>query len=351
MMRLFTTIVACCFCLSAAAKPPADISIGGIFDLSGGGAIWGIDERNAFLLAVKDFEARNSGIKVDAIVEDSQFSSKHTVTALQKLISVSKVKYVVGATWETTVPMMPICEARKVVCISPSYHGKEYYTHPGRYSFTAWFDDRGYSTTIADEINGRGLRDVVVFAAITPYYDSLVDNLSQRLRAKPVRVERMGLEERDFRSMIVKASKSVGAIVMLLDNAGQIQAFLKQWAELRPDRPPVFSDDLIVFLDPPDDIKRYGFEFRYSFPVFDEAEMKEFVSRYEQEFKAKPHASSASVSYDETTLVLECAKRDPASEAVRNCVANTAGYKGASGTFSFGGGQTVTGRSMAIKGL
>jgi len=351
MIRLGTAVLTFCVCLSAAAQLPDHLSIGGIFDLSGGGAIWGVDERNAFLLAVKDFESRNPGIKVEALVEDSQFSSKHTVTALQKLISVSKVNYVVGATWETTVPMMPICESRKVVCISPSYHGKEYYKHPGRYSFTAWFDDRGYSATIADEINRRGLKDVAVFAAITPYYDSLVDNLEQQLHAKPVRVERMVLEERDFRSMIVKMPKAVGGIVMLLDNAGQIQAFLKQWAELRPDRPPVFSDDLIVFLDPPDDIKRYGFEFRYSYPVFDEAAMAEFVSRYEQEFKAKPQASSASVSYDETMLVLECAKRDPGVEAVRRCIADTAGYKGYSGTFSFGGGQTVTGRSMAIKGL
>jgi len=335
----------------ALAEEEREIAIGGLFDLTGGGAIWGKSEKNAFLLACKDFELKNPDVKVKPIIEDSMFSSKHTVTALQKMTSVNKIKYVVGTTWETTVPMMPLCEAKHVVCISPSYHGKEYYSRPWRYNFSAWFDDRGYSRALADAINSREHTSVAMFAAITPYYDSLVDDFISRSKASLVAQERMVLEERDFRAMISKVPKHVDAVVMLLDNAGQIQAFLKQWSELRKDRPVIYSDDLIVYLDPPEDLKKYGFEFNYSYPLFDESAQRDFLDRYTSEYKEKPEGSSASVAYDETMLLLSCVKRDHATTAVRECLAGTSDYRGVSGTFSFNGGQTVRDRVIGIKSL
>lgn len=333
------------------ARGETPISIAGLFDLSGGGAIWGKSERNAFDLAVRDFQERHPDTKVSVFVEDSQYSSRQAVSALQKLISVNKVQYVVGTTWETTAAIMPICEARKTVCISPSYHGREYYSRPWQYNFTAWFEDQGYMTALVNEMDAQKAKRVAVFSAISSYYDQLVESFLARSRQKPLVVERVALDERDFRSMIAKTPSDVEALVMLLDNAGQIQAFLKQWAETRKDRPDIYTDDLIVYLDPPEDIQRYGFAFHYSSPVFDQAKLAEFSSRYQQAFGSPPEGSSAVVSYDETTIVLECARRDPQAQAVRDCVASTNGYAGYSGTFSFDGGQTVRDRQIVAKRL
>lgn len=341
------TALATPFVLHATPREP--IPIAGLFDLTGGGAIWGQSERDAFLLACKDFEATNPDLKVSPLIEDTMFSSKQTVTALQKVTSVNKVKFVVGATWETTVPMLPICEAKRVVCLSPSYHGKEYYARPHRYSFTAWFDDRGYTTALAQKVNERGIQRVAIFAAITPYYDSLVENFIPQLKARVVSNERMVLEERDFRTLISKTPATVDAILMLLDNAGQIQAFLKQWTELRKDRPVIFTDDLISYLDPPDDVKRYGFPIFYSAPVFDPVKFQQFNARYLAEYKKSPEGSSAAVAYDETMLLLECIKRDANVEAVRGCISSVDRFEGFSGTFSFRGGQTVTDRVINVR--
>lgn len=351
MKKLFSFLVVITAWLGAncAFGEEQEIRLGGIFDLTGGGAVWGKSEKNAFLLACRDFEEQHPGIKVRPIVEDSMFSSKQTVTALQKITSVDKVKYVVGATWETTVPMMPICEAKQVVCVSPSYHGKEYYSREWRYNFTAWFDDRGYSRALAEAMNERKLASVAVFAAITPYYDSLVEDFLSRSKSPPITQERVVLEERDFRSMIAKVPKGVDGVLMLLDNAGQIQAFLKQWSELRKDRPVIYSDDLIVYLDPPEDVKRYGFEFYYSYPIFDEAAQRDFLARYLREYREKPEGSSAVVAYDETTLLLSCINRKQTPLEVRECLASTSHYKGVSGTFSFDGMQTVRDRVIGIK--
>lgn len=333
----------------AAAEPPSAISLAGLFDLTGGGAIWGKAEKNAFLLACKDFQRNHPQARVEPLVEDTMFSSKHTVTAFQKLTSVNKVKYVVGATWETTVAMLPLCEAKKVVCLSPSYHGKEYYARPHRYSFTAWFDDRGYTSALVKEMNARGYKRVAVFAALTTYNDTLVENFIPQSNAKIVTQERMMLEERDFRSVLAKVPQDVDAVLMLLDNAGQIQAFLKQWAELRRDRPAIYTDDLITYLDPPDDVKRYGFAFFYSYPVFDDRILADFTRRYREEYKSGPEGSSAAVTYDETMLLLECVYRDAAVDAVRDCIAGTRDYQGYSGKFSFNGRQTVTDRTIGVR--
>ena len=350
-MRIQVSLLALIsFAAAVAADQPA-VTVAGLFDLSGGAALWGKSERNAFELAVTDFKARHPGVQVNSLVEDSQYSSKQTASALQKLISIDKAKYVVGTTWETTAVMMPICESRKVLCISPSYHGREYYARPWQYNFTAWFEDAGYMNALVSQINARGHRRVVVFSAISSYYDQLVERLLALAKERPLVVERMVLEERDFRSTITKTPGNLDAIVMLLDNAGQIQAFLKQWAELRRDRPDIYSDDLIVYLDPPDDLSRYGFTFYYSSPVFEPERLAEFSERYRKAFGAAPGGASAAVAYDETTLVLECALTNPAVEAVRSCVASTKGYRGYSGTFSFNGGQTVTDRQIAAKKL
>ncbi len=336
---------------SDSAASPQEIRIGGLFDLTGGGAIWGRSEKNAFLLACKDFEAQYPSFRVAPIIEDTLFSNRHTVTSLQKLVSIDKVSYVIGATWENTVPMMPICEQQKVVCVSPSYHGKEYYARPWKYNFSAWFDDREYSSTIASDMRAKNMKRITIFAAITPYYDSLVEDLLSRLSDSVASTERVTLEERDFKSILMRVRPDVDGVVMLLDNAGQIQAFLKQWSELRRDRPPVYSDDLIAYLEPPEDLKRHGFPYFYAHPVLEGPQYEEFLSRYRAVFGEPPLGSSAAVAYDETLLVLGCASAHPNSAAARNCLSAISAYAGASGPVSFNGGQTVRSRSMRISPL
>lgn len=337
---------------SVRAESPRVILIGGIFDLTGGGAIWGKTERNSFELAIRDFRRRHPEVSVEPRVEDSMFSSRQTVSAFQKLVSVDGVSFVVGPTWETAVAMMPLCEAKRVVCFVPSYNGKEFSSRPWRYNFTAWFHDRGYASAIVDHLNKGSFSSLAIFAALTPYYDGLVETIESGARPSIFSNQRVTLEERDFRTMISKVPRDVGAVVMLLDNAGQIQAFLKQWSELRLDRPVIYTDDLILYLEPPEDILRYGFKVRYSFPVMNEARQTDFIKRYETEFKIKPEGSSGCVAYDETTILLECIMKEGLDTSkVGSCISNTNNFHGYSGTISFEGGQAVNGREMEVRSL
>lgn len=334
-----------------AQAPSKTLRVAGLFDLTGGGMMWGKSEQEAFLLAVSDFEKENRGYKVDYKIEDSMFVNRQAVTAFHKFTAVDKIRFLVGPTWETFVAIMPLCEKKQVVCFSPSYHSREFYSRPWRYNFTAWFDDRQYAITLAEEMNRKSYKHIVVFAAITPYYDSLVNAFLTKSRVKPKTIERMVLEERDFRTLIAKIPNGIDAIFMLLDNLGQIQAFLRQWSELRKEKPDIYSDDLVIYLDPPEDIKRLGFNIFYSYPVFDETLLGDFKQHFSKTYGHAPQAASASVVYDETMILLGCMKQDVEPSKVRDCIAATKDFQGYSGKLSFDGGQTVKGRVIKVKGL
>lgn len=330
----------------ADAQTTGSIKIAGMFDLSGSGQIWGRAERNAFLMAIGDFKSNNPNINVVYTVEDSMFSNRQAVTSFQKLVAVDHYQYLIGPTWEPFYAIMPLCEAKKVVCMATSIHGREFKVSGLRYSFTGFFEDSDYTSALVERMNQRNHSTIVVFAAITPYYDYLVDNFLAKTKVSPSYVQRIALEEQDFRTLIAKAPKNVDAVLMLLDNAGQIQAFVKQWSEGRKDKPVIYSDDLVLNLDPPADLKKYKFPIVYAAPYFENGVFEQFSLRYEKHYGVKPGVSSAPVTYDETMIVLECAKQNPEIVAVRNCIAETKDYSGVSGRFSFDGGQEVRGREI-----
>jgi len=59
--------------LCAHGEPVRDVTIGGLFDLTGSGAIWGKTESKAFQLACRDFEAKNPEVHVHPQIDNTMF--------------------------------------------------------------------------------------------------------------------------------------------------------------------------------------------------------------------------------------------------------------------------------------
>ena len=349
-------LVVFCAALLAVGEAPAgaeSIVIGGIFDLSSGaGSVWGHAEQNGFSLAIADFEAENPGWTVGRRVEDSAYSNMRAVSALQKLAAVDGVRLLVGPTWEVFAAIMPVCEARHIVCIAPSYNSKAFDDVKLRYSFTAWFDEREYSRVHAEDVVRRGYRRLAVFGGISPYYDSLVEAFLAHPGVKPFAVERVPEGVRDFRSLIAKLPAGIDALAVFLLADGTAQSFFKQWAELRPDRPDILTDDAVLYFDPPFDLPGAGFHVSYSVPDLNSDRLAPFEKRYAERFGQPPGAPSAAVAYDSTRILLQCARENSsAPERVRDCVAAVSGYAGVSGTLTFGGSRGVKERKMVVMEL
>jgi len=333
--------------------PQREVKLGGIFDLSSAaGQQWGNTEKNAFLLAVEKFQEKNPGLKISYTLEDSAYSNERSVSALQKLVSVEGIKYILGPTWETFSAVLPICEKRRIICLAPSYNTAQFHNPDLKYVFSFWFEDAGYGTVHAGKMNASGYRRIAIFGNTSAYYDAIVDGLLDRLAVKPLLVERVMEKDKDFRALITRTPADIDAVGVFLLGDGQAQAFWKQWHELRKDRPDFFTDDAPLFFDPPLDLGKFGYNIYYSVTDLSGPELEEFNTAYKSRFGEVPAAPSGSVAFDAVSILLDCAgKFDPETDAVRDCIAETNGYAGASGTLSFSGGRTIKERHMKIEKL
>lgn len=116
--------------------------------LSGVAPTFGISTRNGALLAIDEWNAQGGvlGRKISAIVEDSQCGADAAVNAADKVVTLDRVRYLIGEVCsKASIPISEITNAAKVIQISPAS------THPGvtvdqygatkPYSFPACFID------------------------------------------------------------------------------------------------------------------------------------------------------------------------------------------------------------------
>lgn len=331
------------------------VSLGGIFDLtSPAGSSWGIDERDGFLLAIEDFQKMNPEFRINYAIEDSAYSNSRSVSALQKLTNVNGAKFIIGPTWETFVATAPICEKNKIICFAPSNYSNIFHDPKKtlQYSFTAFFDERGYSTILADKLMQDGRKRVAGFSATSAYFETVSAAFLQRFKEKPVFYEHVEPENKDFRSLIVKTPKDIDALLLILDPSGQHYLFLTQWLQLRNDKPIVYTHDGVLYEPNWQKMKQLGFNFQISKPFLEPALERAWTEKLKGKFGRVPGSPSGSIAYDETMITLKCIKSTGQdTQMVRKCIAATNAYPGLSGLLSFGGGQAVTTRVYSIDEL
>lgn len=98
------------------------VKIGMIAALSGEAAPYGETVRQGTELAVEQLNKKGgiNGKPIEVIYEDGKCTGKDSASAAQKLVSVDKVKFIVGASCSgETIAIAPIVEAGKVLTVSP----------------------------------------------------------------------------------------------------------------------------------------------------------------------------------------------------------------------------------------
>lgn len=96
MKHIKKVVLASALALGLAGAAQAQIKIGLITTLSGGGATLGQDQRDAFLLAVEQNGGKLGGHDVQVIVEDDQLKPELGVQIARKLVNNDKVDFVTG---------------------------------------------------------------------------------------------------------------------------------------------------------------------------------------------------------------------------------------------------------------
>lgn len=194
------------------------IKVGWVSDLTGPAAKWGAIE--AAHLAVKEINDAGgiNGRPLELIEEDGKCASKDAASAAQKLISIDKVKVILGGHCSPeSLAIAPIAEAAKVVMFASMTSSPDL-TKAGDYIFRDTQVSTKQSPLVADAAYKMGVKKLGIIYETTSYAKPIVEELKSdftKLGGSVVLYEGFSPEINDFRSILTKLKNSGAEAVFI----------------------------------------------------------------------------------------------------------------------------------------
>jgi branched-chain amino acid transport system substrate-binding protein len=319
------------------------IKFGVIASSTGVGSYQAQQELRGVNFAVDEINAKGgiNGKKIELIVEDSKTNPADAVIAIQKLVSIDKVNFVIGDSWNsTTAVIVPITNESKVLVFSPvttlSSLSKDDYFFRTIPSVDVMMSNLAVFAYI--DLNIRRVSGLV---QATPYGEEHMSAFKKHfsfLGGEVVGEYRRSINDLDVRADLIKAKNSGSeAVLDLLATGAPLGEPIKQSKELGFDFVwlGAMGTENAPFL------KEYGSLAEgmvYPYP-FDDSNLtitgKHFWDSFIQKYGEAPD-SIASNSYDAVMLIAEGIKvKGENPIGVKEYLLSVKDYKGVSGVISF----------------
>jgi len=335
------------------------VRLGFIGPLTGDGANYGTNEKDAIIMAVEEINGSNylPGKRLDVIFEDGECDGKTTTTVANKLINVDNVKVIFGGLCSTeTLAAAPITEEKEVILLSAFSTSPEI-TKAGDFVFRTVPSDDGITKFVAELAKKSGHERIALLSENNDYGLGLHNGFKKW-------VPEVGLEivkeitylpgAKDFRTDILQLkSKNPDAIFANPQTGVGAGLILKQIRELSWDVQVygvyVFtgSDALttggkamegLIAVNPPiveKDVNPKGSEF-----------MNKYISR----FGAPQDNFLIASAYDNVYLIADAIKNVGLnSKGIRYYLYNLDSFTGAAGTYHFDKNGDVVGISFSMQ--
>jgi branched-chain amino acid transport system substrate-binding protein len=247
-MKHFSLLILCsllvltiCPVANSADTPSAfkgEIKVGWIGAMTGPGASYGAYD--AVQIAVDEINATGgiSGKKMSIIAEDGQCNSKAAVSAVQKLISVDKVKYILGGhCTPETLPITSIAEQNKVILLA-AITSTPLLPRPREYMFRI----TSISLAVADSLSEYSRNVLQAKSAATIYEETdfavpVAEHFNKRfaeLGGEVLFSQSFQPKETDFRTLLVRiAAKKPEVIYLGVQVKDTADLILKQLKDLK----------------------------------------------------------------------------------------------------------------------
>ncbi|CUH53588.1 ABC transporter substrate-binding protein [Shimia marina] len=319
-----------------AATAQADVKVGMITTLSGGGAGLGIDVRDGFMLAVK--QAGRDDLEV--VIEDDQRKPDVAVQLADKMIQSEKVDVLTGIIWSNlAMAVVPAATAQGKFYLSPNagpspLAGKG--CHPNYFN-VAWQNDNLHEAAGAYATDS-GFKNSFVLApnypagkdALTGYKRFFKGELAGELYTK--------LGQTDYAAEIAQIRASGADSVFFFLPGGMGISFLKQYAASGVDLPlvgPAFSFDQGVLQAVGDAAMGVKNTSQWNKDI-DNAANAAFVESFQAEYGRLP-SLYASQGFDTANLLISAMdKADVADADAFRAALKAAEFDSVRGDFSFG---------------
>ncbi|MDI6894986.1 MAG: ABC transporter substrate-binding protein [Bacillota bacterium] len=316
-------LVASLVLTSGCAKKPAEqpgaqqpqekiIKIGMIAPLTGDVKTFGESTKNGFLLALEETGNQVAGYKIEPVMGDDRNDPTEAVNVATKLCTQDKVKAIVGSVAsKCSIPVSEVCEANKVVQISPTSTNPRVTVDLGRrktYVFRACFIDPFQGKVGAkfalDTLKAKTA--AVLFDQGNDYVIGLANFFKDAFTAgggKIVAWEAYTKDDADFSAVLTKIAQKKPDILYLPDYYNKVSLIGKQAREKGIKATFMGGDGWDS--SELDFATMEGGYFTNHYSAEDpRPEVKAWVDKYQKKYGSTPDAL-ATLAYDATKLLLK----------------------------------------------
>lgn len=349
---LFAALSAGCGGSGSSSSSGDTIKVGGLLEMTGGSASFGISSKNGIDLAFKEINAKGgiNGKKLELVVADTKSEASEATNGMQKLISQDKVAAVIGPNQSSAViAASAINNGAKVLGITPMGTNPDITVNPAdgktrTYNYRACFIDPFQGTVMASfAADNLGVKKAAILIDNTSDYSKgLAKFFKENFEKKGgsvVTEEAFLQKDTDFKSTLTKIKVANPDFIYIPGYYQEVGLIIKQARELGIDVP-IAGGDGWDSAKLPEIAGKAALNNTYFSSLYsaDEASdiNKKFVEAYQKEYNSKPDVFAA-LAYDSAMLVakaIEDAKSlDPAK--IAEAMGKISGFKGVSGDVVF----------------
>jgi branched-chain amino acid transport system substrate-binding protein len=338
---IFIVSVSLLTVFSCGKKNENKIKIGAILPLTGDASVAGINTKEGIDLAIEKVnkEIGNSGSKIEVIYEDTKGDPKLGVSAVNKLIGVDKVKYIIDNSISSiTLAVAPIVEKEKVILLATGASAPAI-TNAGQYVFRIWNSDilegKVISQYVRDTLN---IRNICILYAQSDFgiglNNAFVDESKDKLNIKSFEIIP---GNKDYNSVLSRVLNEKPDALYLVAYSEDIKTLITELKQLN------YKGIIIgtsVMLDPSVQkiISENKFKLYFPSTVPNDTSStlySNFVKEYNDRFKKQPSALS-DVGYDAVMLLNWAIKNNEySSDIIIKKFNSKTLFKGASGDILF----------------
>lgn len=317
--------------------------VGVVMSLTGPGAQYGQMVLEGMKLALEEANSGRVGpAAFGLVVEDDQTEPRIGVTAAQKLISVNRVRAILGPIASSVaMAVAPLCQRNHIVLLSPAASTPEL-TKQGDFIMRIYPSDIYDGKFLADfAITKLGVRSASILYLNNDFGVGLKDAFVERFTTSGGSVSMaegfpQGLT--DFRTSLTKVSKAGPRVLFFIANVQEYVIGLRQMRQLGVQAQVVAP----LSFDDPSIIKLAGDAAEgviYSRPAFDPesrgSAVRSFVAAFRTRYGQTPSILNA-LGYDSVKLMvfgLQHSNSQP--ESLRDILLNVKNFPGAAGNITF----------------
>lgn len=328
------------------------IKVGGLLEMTGGSASFGISGKNGIDLALKKINEKGvlGGKKLSLVVADTKSEASEATNGMQKLISQDKVVAVIGPNQSSAVIASgAINNGAKVVDITPMGTNPDVTVDPKTkqvkpYSFRTCFIDPFQGTVMASfASNELKVKKAAIYIDNTSDY---AKGLAQFFKENFIKnggqvvIEEAYLQkDTDFKSTLTKIKAAQPDFIYIPGYYQEVGLIVKQAREMGI-TVPMAGGDGWDSAKLPEIAGKAALENTFFSSLYspdDTSDLnKEFVAEYKKAYNTNPDVFAA-LAYDSTLLVAkaieDAGSADPAK--IAEAMAKIKGFKGVSGEVTF----------------